>query len=69
VRYRWRAQSRDECIPIGIWPENGVGAYIGGRLGYHNTSVDNGDGSHGSAGDQIIATGKLVRRVIEHAVS
>jgi hypothetical protein len=35
TQYRWRAQGDDECISIGIWPEKGLGAYIGGRLGYH----------------------------------
>jgi hypothetical protein len=69
TEYRWRAKGNDECISIGIWPANDVGPYIGGRLGYHNTWIDNGDGPSTSAGDQLVVTSKLVKRIIEHALS
>jgi hypothetical protein len=69
TRYRWRAQGGDECISVGIWPENSVGAYIGGRLDYHNTWLPQGEGVLVSPGDHIIVTNKLVRRIIEHAIS
>src|SRR5690349_4287745 len=69
TRYRWRALGGDECISVGIWPENGVGAYIGGRLGYHNSWLPQGQGVWVSPGDHIIVTNRLVRRIIEHAIS
>jgi hypothetical protein len=69
AEYRWRAKGNDECISIGIWPTNGIGAYLGGSLGYHNTWVDTGDGIRTSAGDQIVVTSKSVERIIEYAVS
>ena len=31
--------------------------------------MNNSDGSRGSAGDQIIVTGRLVRRIIDYAIS
>jgi hypothetical protein len=67
TRYRWRALGGDECISVGIWPENGVGAYIGGNLGYHNTWLPQDD-MLVSPGDQVIVTNRLVRRIIEHAI-
>jgi hypothetical protein len=70
TRYRWRAQGGDESIYVGIWPENGVGGYIGGRFGYHNTWLPGGEGVLKSAArDHIIVTNRLVRRIIEHAIS
>ena len=68
TRYRWRAQGGDECISVGIWPENGVGAYIGGNFGYHNSWLPRGE-TLVSPGDHIIVTNRLVRRIIEHAIS
>src|SRR5689334_17163409 len=69
VEYRWRAMGQDGWIGIGIWPVDNVGPYIHGNLGYHETMVENGDGSSSSAGDQIILTNRIVRRIIEHAIA
>ena len=69
AEYRWRAKGNDECISIGIWPANDVGPYIGGRFCYHNRWIDNGDGTSTSSGDQLVVTSRLVKRIIEHALS
>jgi hypothetical protein len=69
VEYRWRATGNDGYISIGIWPSNNVGPYIKGNLGYHETWIDNGDGSWSSAGNQIVITNRIIKRVIEHAIS
>lgn len=69
VEYRWRAKGDDGCISIGIWPKNNVGAYITGGFKYHETWIDNGDGSWSSKGDQIVITNRIIRRIIEHALT
>jgi hypothetical protein len=69
MEYRWRATGDDGYISIGIWPTNNVGPYIRGTLGYHETWVDNGDGSRSSTGDQIVVTNRLIRRIIDHAIT
>lgn len=69
VKYRWRATGDDGFISIGIWPSNDIGAYLHGTLDYHETWLDNGDGSLTSARDQIVITNRIVRRVTEHAVA
>jgi len=69
VQYRWRVKGNDECISIGIWPVNNLGPYIGGTLGYHNTWVSTGHGISTSAGDPIVVTSRLIKRIIEHAIS
>ena len=69
VEYRWRAKGDDGYISIGIWPSNHEGPFIQGNLKYHETWVDNGDGSWSSAGNQIVVTNRLVLRIIEHAVA
>src|SRR4051794_30367341 len=58
VEYRWRARGDDGYVVIGIWPANDVGPYLKGNLRYHET-----------AGSQIVVTGRLVRRIIEHAIT
>jgi hypothetical protein len=68
VEYRWRATGDDGYISIGIWPIKNGGAFIHGNLRYHETWIDNGDGSFSSAGDQIVVTNRLIRRIIEHAI-
>ena len=68
VEYRWRAAGDDGYIRIGIWPMNNVGPYIQGNFKYHETWLDNGDGSRSSAGDQIVITNRIVRRIVEHAI-
>ena len=69
VEYRWRATGNDGYISIGIWPTNNVGPYIHGTLRYHETSVDSGSGVRSSAGDQIVVTNRLIKRIIEHAIT
>jgi hypothetical protein len=69
VEYRWRATGDDGYIVIGIWPANNMGPFIRGNFKYHETWVDNGDGSWSSAGDQIVITNRIIRRVIEHALT
>jgi hypothetical protein len=54
---------------VGVWPVNNIGPYIRGNFNYHETWVDDGDGSRSSAGDQIVITARIVRRIIELAVS
>jgi hypothetical protein len=58
VEYRWRATGNDGYITVGVWPANNVGAFLCGTLRYHET-----------AGDQIVVTNRIVRRVIEHAIT
>jgi hypothetical protein len=69
VEYRWRASGNDGYISIGIWPTNNVGAYIQGNLRYYETWIDNGNGSHSSAGDQIVITNRIIKRIIEVAIT
>lgn len=68
VEYRWRATGNDGYISIGIWPSNKVGAFIHGTFRYHETWINNGDGSFSSAGNQIVVTNKIIHRIIEHAI-
>ena len=67
--YRWRAKGNDDCISIGIWPENNIGPSIHGNLGYHQTWLDTGDGILRSAGDQIVVTSRLIERIIDYAIN
>jgi hypothetical protein len=69
VKYRWRATGDDGYTSIGIWPTNNVGPFIKGTLRYHETGIDNGDGSWSSAGDQMIITSRVIRRIIQHATA
>lgn len=69
VEYRWRATGDDGYLSIGIWPTNNTGPYIQGNLRYHETWIDNGDGSRSSAGTQIVITNRIIRRIIEHAIA
>lgn len=69
AEYRWRATGDDGYISVGIWPSNNIGPYIQGDFKYHETWIDNGDGSLSSAKDQILITARIVRRIIEHAIT
>lgn len=69
VEFRWRAKGDDGYISIGIWPANNTGPFIQGNLGYHETWIDNGDRSRSSAGNQIVITNRIIRRIIEHAMA
>jgi hypothetical protein len=68
IEYHWRAPGNDGYISIGIWPANNIGPFITGSIRYHETWIDNGNGSFSSAGDQIVITNRIIKRVIEHAV-
>jgi hypothetical protein len=69
VDYRWRATGDDGYISLSIWPLNNVGPYIQGNFGYHQTWSPNGDGSYSSLGDQIVITNRIIRRIVEYAIS
>lgn len=69
IEYRWRATGNDGYISIGIWPVNNSGAYIQGNLGYHERWINQGNGNQASAGNQIVITNRIVRRIIEHAIA
>src|SRR5438552_2700858 len=69
VDYRWRARGNDGFISIGIWPSNNIGPYIKGNLRYHETWIDNGDGTRSSAKDQIVVTNRIIQRIIQHAIT
>jgi hypothetical protein len=67
VEYRWRAKGDHPSIMIGIWPANGIGPYISGNFRYHETWIPSGEGQARSAGDQIVITSRIIKRVIEYA--
>jgi hypothetical protein len=69
VEYRWRATGDDGYIVIGIWPVNNVGPYIQGNFRYHETWVNNADGSQSSAQNQIVITNRIIRRIIVYAIA
>jgi hypothetical protein len=69
IEYRWRAKGDDGYISIGICPTNNIGPYIRGNLRYHETWIDKGDGIRSSAGNQIVVTNRIIRRIIEHATA
>lgn len=69
AEYRWRAAGNDGYISVGVWPVSNIGPFITGHFDYHQTWIDNHDGSYSSAGDQIVVTARLVRRIIDYAIS
>jgi hypothetical protein len=69
VEYRWRATGNDGYISIGIWPSDGIGPFLCGKLRYHESWVNNSDGSLSSTGDQIVITNRIIRRIIEYAIA
>ena len=69
VEYRWRATGNDGYITVGIWPSNNIGACIHGNFRYHETWIDNGDRSRSSAKDQIVITNRIIRRIMEYAIT
>lgn len=69
VEYRWRATGNDGYITVAIWPTNRIGPFIYGNVGYHESWIDNRNGSWSSAGDQIVITNRIVRRIIEYAIT
>jgi len=68
IEYRWSANGNDGYISIVIAPTNGIGPRLVGNLRYHETWLPASAGWR-SAGDQIVVTPKLIRRIIEHAVA
>jgi hypothetical protein len=68
VEYRWRATGNDGYICISIWPTSNIGPYLGGNLRYHEGWIDD-DGSWGSGGNQLVVTNRIIRRIIEYAIS
>jgi hypothetical protein len=68
VEYRWWAKGDDGYISIGIWPTNNIGPYVQGNFRYHETRIDNHDGSWSSAANQIVITNRIIERIIEHAI-
>jgi len=68
VPFLWRATGNDEFIDLAIWPEALEGRSIHTTFRYHETWLPRGDGSYRNAGDQIVVTNRLVRRVIERAI-
>ncbi len=69
TEYRWRATGNDGYISIGIWPANSTGPYICGNLRYDETWIGPENGPWTSARDQIVITSRIIRRIIEHAIS
>ena len=67
--YRWRATGDDGYISIGIWPSNNIGSYIRGNLRYHETWVKEREGLWISGKDQIVITSRIIRRIIQYAIS
>lgn len=61
VEYRWRATGNDGYIAVGIWPARDVGPFIVGNVRYHENAS--------SAGNPIIVTSRIIRRIIEHATA
>lgn len=68
IEYRWRATGNDGYISIGVWPTNNIGPFIKGIFGYHETWIYKGGGAWKSAGNQVVITNRIIRRIIEHAI-
>lgn len=68
VAYLWRAKGDDGCITLAIRPANNLGGRIRCSFPYCETWIPQGEGRWRSAGDQIVITNRIVRRVIEFAV-
>ena len=73
VEYRWRATGDSGFISITIWPDSDIGPDLRCNVGYYETwqpCVEDGRiTSHRSLGDQIVITNRIVRRVIDYAIS
>jgi hypothetical protein len=65
--YRWRATGDDGFISLVVWPAEGPGATLACWFGYDQTLVPRGEGF--SATRQLVITARIVRRVIEYALS
>ena len=69
IEYRWRATGDDGFIRIAIWPSNNVGAFIHGNIGYYERWIAQCDGSAKAVGGQLVITNRIIRRVIDHAIT
>lgn len=69
VEYRWWATGHDGCIGVDIRPANNLGTYISGTLLYHEGGVHNEAGNWSPEARQIVVTNRIVRRIIEHAIT
>ncbi|HEY1190855.1 MAG TPA: hypothetical protein VGE74_24705 [Gemmata sp.] len=69
IAYRWVARGDEGYIVITLSPANNAGSRIRGNMKYHETWLDCGNGVWRSAGDQIVITNRLVRRIIEYALA
>jgi len=65
VAYSWRAKREDGSI--WIWPVHNIGPYLKAGLGYR--WIQTGKGKRKSAGDQTYVSSRIVRLLIEHAIS
>ena len=68
VEYRWTASGDDGYINLTVKPSNRIGPVIETTFSYGETWVPRGEGVWNSAGDQIVITNRIVKRVIEHAI-
>lgn len=68
VRFRWRATGNDGWISLTIWPRELPGPVIACSLDYHHTPEPLANGVLALT-RQVIVTNRLVRGVIELAIS
>ena len=68
VEYRWSATGDDGFISLTVKPTNRIGPVIEVAFSYGETWLPRGEGVWTSAGDQIVITSRIVKRVIEHAI-
>lgn len=69
VGYHWRATGNDGYISVTIWPSSNLGPAILCNFDYQESWIPSGEGQYSSAGNQIVITNRIVRRVIDLAVT
>ena len=69
VEYRWRATGNDGWISVNIWPVTKPGSVINTMLGYHEAFDAISDSHWISQGNQVIVTNRIVRRIVELAIT
>lgn len=69
ISYKWRATGDDGYIAVTIWPANNPGPTILCNFQYDETWIPVNENRSHSAGDQIVITNRLIRRVIEFAIN
>src|SRR5262249_13811993 len=65
VANSWQPKREDGLI--WIWPVHNIGPYLKAGLGYQ--WIQTGKGKRKFAGDQIYVSSRIVRLLIEHAIS